>query len=418
MLTLPPGVHAAPPPQHELLPKLLNAVFKWKWLIVLVMFAVAVPVALVLYMKTPLYEVRMKILIKSARAQHAFNLGGQSVISPAVTPTIVNSEIQLLRSPDLLLPAIQQSGYPLLGPDQPDTAITRERAFQGLRARMNFNSVPDSNVIDVSIQDPDARQAARLLNTLATLYLKKHAELAGGGREHPRLLRHPGPVPPGQARSGPARPRGVPGEGQHHQHRSGDGAEPPPAPRHGGHPQGPSGRDPERGRRSGRPGGAAQGPPGRDHQGAEHRPEPRGDGDAHQARRPRTPARRVAPALHPAEPLREGQGIRDRGPQGQHRGKGSPRGRGNDLRDERPQGQHDPADRDQEDGHGGADVQAQGGDRGEEGLRAAPRRPQGPELRAGAAARRVRSRPARTTSCTRRRPRRPACRGPWTRRTS
>ena len=190
MLSLPPSDRAAVRPELELLPKLLNAVFKWKWLIVATMFAVAIPVALVLYSRTPLYEVKMKVLIKAARSQAAVNLtaSSQGVFTPAVTPQIVNSEIQVLRSPDLLIPAIRESGYKLLGPDQPDGPVARERALQQLRSRMGFAMVPDSNVIEVSIQDPDARQAARLLNALGVLYLKKHAALQAGGENTPEFF--------------------------------------------------------------------------------------------------------------------------------------------------------------------------------------------------------------------------------------
>src|SRR4029077_7423958 len=48
--------------------------------------------------------------------------------------------------------------------------------------------VPDSNVIEVTIQDPDSRQAARLLNTLGGLYLKKHAALQAGGENTPEFF--------------------------------------------------------------------------------------------------------------------------------------------------------------------------------------------------------------------------------------
>jgi uncharacterized protein involved in exopolysaccharide biosynthesis len=182
MLSLPPADQASTHPQLELLPKLLNPLFKWKWLIVLMTFAVALPVALVLFFRTPTYEVKMRILIKSARAQAAMNLtGGQSVISPAVTLPILNSEIQVLKSLDLLIPAIQQSGYPLLASDQEDTPLIRERALLTLRGRMNYSPVPDSNVIEVSVVDADPKAAAGLLNALAALYFKKHATLQAGG---------------------------------------------------------------------------------------------------------------------------------------------------------------------------------------------------------------------------------------------
>ena len=53
MLSLPPSDHPAGNPQLELLPKVLNALFKWKWLIVATVFAVAIPVALVTTIPTP-----------------------------------------------------------------------------------------------------------------------------------------------------------------------------------------------------------------------------------------------------------------------------------------------------------------------------------------------------------------------------
>lgn len=190
MLSLPPADQAQPYQQFELLPRLVNALFKWKWLIVLFTFAVAVPVCAVIYFKTPLYQVAMKILIKSTRSQLAINMSGsaQGVIASAVTLPLINSEIQILKSQDLLLEAIARSGYPLLAPGVEDTPITRERALQALRIRMYFNPVPDSNVIEVGIQDPDPKQAARLLEVLATLYLKKHALIQAGSDATPEFF--------------------------------------------------------------------------------------------------------------------------------------------------------------------------------------------------------------------------------------
>jgi uncharacterized protein involved in exopolysaccharide biosynthesis len=191
MLSLPPAAdYTASNPQLELLPKVLNAIFKYKWLIVLVTLAVTLPVALYLILKTPLYEVKMKVLIKAARSQVALNLvaPGQTVFSPAVTPQIINTEVQILKSNDLLIPAIQQSGYPLLPPGTEDTPIIRERKLMELRARMLFTPVPDANVIEVTIQDPNPKQGGRLLGTLATLYLKRRAALQAGSDATPEFF--------------------------------------------------------------------------------------------------------------------------------------------------------------------------------------------------------------------------------------
>jgi uncharacterized protein involved in exopolysaccharide biosynthesis len=183
MLSLPPADNADRYPQLELVPKVLNVFFKWKWLILLCAFVVAVPVAVVTYTKSPQFQVATRIMIKNARTQLAMNLSpsGERVVTWPVTLQVLNSEIAILKSQDLILSAIKESNYPLLDPDSPDTPVARERALQGLRAKMNFTPVPDSNVIEVSMQAPDSAAATRFLNALTNLYLRKHASLHAGG---------------------------------------------------------------------------------------------------------------------------------------------------------------------------------------------------------------------------------------------
>lgn len=183
MLSLPQPDHAIRHPQLELVPKILNVLFKWKWLIVLAAVAVTVPVAVVTYLKTPQYQVSMKILIRDSRAHLAMSLSGsgERIVNWPVTPAVLNSEVQILRSQDLILEAIEESKYPLLGPDQEDTPAQRERALLGLRTRMSVTPLPESNVIEVSLRDSSSEDAARFLNALASLYLKRHARIHAGG---------------------------------------------------------------------------------------------------------------------------------------------------------------------------------------------------------------------------------------------
>ena len=183
MLSLPPADNTARYQQFELVPKILNVFFKWKWLILLCAFVVAVPAAVVTFMKSPQYQVSTRIMIKNARTQLAMNLSpnAERVLTWPVTPQTLNSEIQILKSQDLILAAIKESNYPLLDPETADTPVTRERAIQALRMKMSFTPVPDSNVLEVSMQGPDPAAATRLLNALTGLYLKKHATLHAGG---------------------------------------------------------------------------------------------------------------------------------------------------------------------------------------------------------------------------------------------
>jgi uncharacterized protein involved in exopolysaccharide biosynthesis len=188
MLYLPQPEQTSAYPQLELIPKVLNVLFKWKWLILACILAVTAPVAVVTHLKPPQYQIAMKVLVKSSRAQMAVNFSGAEragasspLVTWPVTPQVLNSEIQILKSQDLLTAAVAQSGYPLLGEGQEDSPVSRERALLALRTRLSFTPVPESNVIEVSLQDGSAENAARLLNTLAALYLRKHASVHAGG---------------------------------------------------------------------------------------------------------------------------------------------------------------------------------------------------------------------------------------------
>ena len=182
-------------------------------------------------------------------------------------------------------------------PDQEDTPVTRERALQaaahadailpGARLQRDRGQHPGSGL-------PSGRPAPEHPGRA----LPQEARgAAGRRREHAGVLRQPGQVPPGEVRPGPAGPRAVPGKGQHRQHQPGDGSEPEPAHGHGGHPQGPPGRDRELDQGDRRPAGADQGAAGDGHQGEPSRAQPGSDGHAAEARRPPAAARRVAPAL-------------------------------------------------------------------------------------------------------------------------
>jgi uncharacterized protein involved in exopolysaccharide biosynthesis len=185
MLSLPQPEQGAAYPQLDLVPRVLNVLFKWKWLIVLCAVVVVVPVAIVVLLKAPQYDVKMKILVKSTRADLAMNLssGTERIVTSPVTLQALNSEIQIIKSQDLLASAVAESNYPLVPADGDQSPAARERAMQQLRMRMSFSPVPDSNVIEVAVQDTDAQAATRLLNTLAHLYLQKHSTVFSTGAE-------------------------------------------------------------------------------------------------------------------------------------------------------------------------------------------------------------------------------------------
>lgn len=168
----------------ELTPRVLNTIFKWKWLILTCFLGVVLPVIVITLLKSPQYEVTTKILVKSSRAEITLSPSSQqdrNVVTSSITPAVINSEIQLLKSLELIQQAVEKSGYPLLPDGQNGTAALKERALQSIQTRMKISRVPDSNVIGVTLEDSDSHWAARLLNTLASLYLEKHVTVHRGG---------------------------------------------------------------------------------------------------------------------------------------------------------------------------------------------------------------------------------------------
>lgn len=168
----------------ELIPRVINVLFKWKWLILTCFVAIVVPVLIVTFLKDPQYQVATKIIVKSSRAELAVSSGGpERFVNWPITPAVINSEIQILKSLDLIQTAVEKSAYPLLVNGENDSPAQRERALQSLRTRINVTPVPDSNIIEASFQDRDAGVAARFLNTLVALYLQRHGTVHRGNND-------------------------------------------------------------------------------------------------------------------------------------------------------------------------------------------------------------------------------------------
>jgi len=165
----------------ELIQRALNVLFKWKWLIVTCFAAVVIPVLAVSLLKTPEYQPITKILLKRTRAETAISPGqGERFLAWSINDQLINSEIQILKSEDVVRKAVEKSGYPLLDGEE-GSQLKKERALQSLRTRIAVTPLPNSNVISVSLRARDPRAAARLLNTLVALYLEKHATLRRSG---------------------------------------------------------------------------------------------------------------------------------------------------------------------------------------------------------------------------------------------
>jgi uncharacterized protein involved in exopolysaccharide biosynthesis len=137
------------------------------------------------------YQAKMKILVKHDRVDEAVSPGRDAVVSNpgGVTEEEINSEVELLKSRDLLEKVVSdcglQAAHPgaisrLLGagqtaaPDaQQDSGRAVSQAVADLEDKLQIEPLKKTDLIQVTYESPDPELAARVLRTLGNLYLEK-----------------------------------------------------------------------------------------------------------------------------------------------------------------------------------------------------------------------------------------------------
>lgn len=124
------------------------------------------------------YQTEMKILVKSERLDPVLTSDKTTVIEsrPEVSEEQVQSEVELIRSRDLLENVVKACGLAPAGKgsDEREQSVTLARAVRNLEKKLQVEPLKKSNLINVTYQSQDPELGARVLNTLASLYLEKH----------------------------------------------------------------------------------------------------------------------------------------------------------------------------------------------------------------------------------------------------
>jgi uncharacterized protein involved in exopolysaccharide biosynthesis len=128
----------------------------------------------------------MKLLVKNERKDLVVSpdSNASTVHTNELTETQVNSEIELLRSKDVLREVVlearleqQEPGTVLAaGPPSP---ISVDRALRGLEKSLTISPVKKSNIIDISYSAKDPEMASSVLKRLADSYLGTHLKVHG-----------------------------------------------------------------------------------------------------------------------------------------------------------------------------------------------------------------------------------------------
>src|SRR5579871_2156940 len=139
------------------------------------------------------YQANMKVLVRRGRADAPVSAGENAPLDltrMAISEEELNSEVELLRDDEVLRTVVQRTGvggrdwfhFLRLSEGQPERV---ERAARRLAKKLKVEPVKRTNLIAISYAAPDPQLAARVLQSLANVYLEKHVAVhRPGGESH------------------------------------------------------------------------------------------------------------------------------------------------------------------------------------------------------------------------------------------
>ena len=166
--------------------ELLSILFKEKNKLIIVFVGLAAVIFGFSYLLTPYYDASTRLLVKTGREFQVRSDSTQQVASaPSVTKQeIVNSEIQILTSRDLIEAVINKLGadklYPGLAGSNNQVMDAAVRNFLG---DLKAAPIEQTDVIEASYRNTNREVAIQALGTLVDLYQQKHAEMFSDPRE-------------------------------------------------------------------------------------------------------------------------------------------------------------------------------------------------------------------------------------------
>jgi len=164
---------------------LLAVAFRHRRIMVLSFVGILTGAILVALLQPNQYLAQMRVLVKSERIDPVVTpqAATPNPVAVPVTEEDMYSEVELLKSRDLLENVVVTCG--LAGkksaseksPSKSETlerAVATEKAVRKLSKKLQVDVVKKTNLIDVEYESSNSELAARVLSTLASLYLEKH----------------------------------------------------------------------------------------------------------------------------------------------------------------------------------------------------------------------------------------------------
>jgi len=153
---------------------ILTILFKHKYKILIIFLATVITVTVGSFLLPPTYEAKSSLLVKFGReyvyrpevGERSSNVG----LIPLNQEEVINSEIQILTSRDLVEKVINTLGIEKIYPDllekPPEGIPPLEVAIRNFEKTLSVEGVKKSNVIQVSFQHREPQVAANAVNVL------------------------------------------------------------------------------------------------------------------------------------------------------------------------------------------------------------------------------------------------------------
>jgi uncharacterized protein involved in exopolysaccharide biosynthesis len=159
----------------------LTVLFKHQRAIAVIFVAVVAAVSLTM---APVYEAGAALLVKFGREYvYRPELGEQRPLISVTPEEVLNSEVEIFISEDLVQEAVRRIGVERLHPRRfaflPAPTPALADAVASFRKQLRVEAVRRSSVLQVSFQHRDPRLAAEAVNLLLDLYRDKHLQMFG-----------------------------------------------------------------------------------------------------------------------------------------------------------------------------------------------------------------------------------------------
>ena len=147
-----------------------------RWLVIAVTCALVVLSTVICAAAWPWkYESVAKFLVRNARLDLVVdpNDKNQGAYRDSIPEEVINSEIELIRSRNILDRVVQKAQLDSADPDV-DPRVAREQAIGGLARALNVGVIRKTNLIRVAYRARNPEQAAAVLRRLSDEYLSMH----------------------------------------------------------------------------------------------------------------------------------------------------------------------------------------------------------------------------------------------------